>query len=147
MLTSPIFLGCSLTCVLCGQYDHILRVLQDKTENLTLAKYKNKQSTLLRHNPDLFEGITMQKCYEAIYDHGKAEFLGVSPNCQYAQIIVVTGDDDDLTEFHNTVNALNLPDDVNVFSLLRLMSPEQLLNLAKNCDDSVDWKSLQQKDQ
>ncbi len=89
----------------------------------------------------------MQKCYEAIYDHGKIEWLGVAPNCQRAQIIVVTGDDDELAEFYKTVTALKLPDGVTVFSLLRAMSPEQLMNLAKNFGDSVDWLNLQQNDQ
>lgn len=89
----------------------------------------------------------MQKCYEAIYDHGKLEWLGTPPNFQHAQMIVVTGDDEELTEFHNTITALKLPDGVNVFALLRAMSPEQLMNLAKNGGDSVGWQSLQQKDQ
>ena len=47
----------------------------------------------------------MQKCYEAIYDHGELEWLGVPPNFQNAQMIVVTGDDEELTEFHNTITA------------------------------------------
>lgn len=89
----------------------------------------------------------MQKCYEAIYDHGELEWLGEPPNFQHAQMIVVTGDDDELAEFHKTVTALELPDGVSMFSLLRVMSPEQLMNLAKNSNDSVDWQNLQQKDQ
>ena len=74
----------------------------------------------------LIEGIAMQKCYEAIYDHGELEWLGVPPNFQKAQMIVVTGDDEELTEFHNTITALKLPDGVNVFSLLRAIDFQKI---------------------
>ncbi len=89
----------------------------------------------------------MQKFYEAIYDCGELEWLGDAPSGEFARVMLVTGDEDELAEFLKVITALKLPDGVNVFSLLRAMSPEQLMNLAKNCDDSVDWQNLQQKDQ
>jgi hypothetical protein len=89
----------------------------------------------------------MQKFYEAIYDRREVEWLGDAPSCEYARVMLVTGNEDELAEFRKVITALKLPDDVNVFSLLRAMSPEHLITLAKNGGDSVDWQTLQQKDQ
>lgn len=57
----------------------------------------------------------MQKFYEAIYDRGEIEWLGDAPSCEYALVMLVTGDEDELAEFRKVITALKLPDDVNVF--------------------------------
>lgn len=85
----------------------------------------------------------MPQCYQAIYNQGQVEWLDSASNSPRSRIMIMTGSDEELAEFYNAINALIFPAGVSVFSLLRILSPEQLLDLAKNHGNTVDWQELQ----
>lgn len=89
----------------------------------------------------------MLKSYEAIYDHGKIQWLGTAPKFKRARVVLVADDTNELEAIsENGLVTEKQGNGARLVSILRATPPELLASIAEKYGDPVEWQREQRKD-
>lgn len=89
----------------------------------------------------------MLKSYEAIYDHGRIEWLGEAPRFKRARVVLVADDAAELDEAEATKPAIEAETDGSqLLAILNAVPPEVSASIAETFGDPVAWQREQRRD-
>ncbi|MEQ1638890.1 MAG: hypothetical protein ABL903_19700 [Methylococcales bacterium] len=89
----------------------------------------------------------MLKSYEAIYDHGQIQWLGIAPTFKRARVVLVADDENELEALTETgLVAEKQSNGVRLVSILRTTPSELLASIAEKYGEPVEWQLEQRKD-
>ncbi len=88
----------------------------------------------------------MLKSYEAIYDHGRIQWLGTAPAFKRARVVLVADDAYELEDPTENLVVERQGNGARLVNILRATSPELLASIAEKFGDPLEWQREQRKD-
>jgi len=86
----------------------------------------------------------MLKSYEAIYDHGRIQWIGVAPRFKRVRVVLVA---DDANELEETQEAnLNQQNGARLVGIKRATPSDVLESIGEKYGDPLIWQSEQRQD-